>query len=403
MKKSTTKRAQPKPDSAGPFFQPRPGLRGKSWDTNHEPFFSPLIQPKLMVGAANSPAEAEADQMAGQVVQRLEQPETLQRAVMEEEKKEKVQRQPLEEKDKLQKQSAPEEEETVQTKPAANSPAPTSVVHSLQSSKGGGQPLPAALRGGAEQALGADFGSVRVHTNSESARMNEALHAQAFTHGQDVYFNEGKYRPETAEGRRLLGHELGHVVQQIPRIARQETDPAAPATTVAAPGAVPAGGTAPGIVEINIDRDTETATSTTGTMEVGTQSLYTLELPWRANAATGNSATASRIPAGTYNATVRADGPLGWRLELQGTAPRTNIQIHVGNTPADTTGCILPGTSRGTDSVAGSNAARTLIQQEVNNAGPGATIQVTITDPPAPATSTTTPATTTTAPASAAP
>lgn len=399
MKKIRSRRNTPKYEAEGPFFNPRPGHRSTK-NTRTGPFFSPAaIQRKLTVGAANSPAETEADQMAGQVVQRLEQPDALQRAVNEEEEKEKVQRQPLEEKDKLQKQAAPEEEEKVQTKPAGNSPAPAAVAHSLQSSKGGGRPLPAALRSGAEQALGADFGSVRVHTDAESARMNEALHAQAFTHGHDVYFNEGKYRPETAEGKRLLGHELGHVVQQLPQIALQETEPAAPASTVTTPGAVPAGGTTPGVVEIHIDRDTETANSTTGTMTVGTQELYTLELPWRGNAATGASNTASRIPAGTYNATTRADGALGWRIELQGTAPRTNIQIHVGNTPADTTGCILPGTSRGTDSVANSNAARTIIQQEVNNAGPGATIQVIITDPPAPADTTAPPTSTPETPA----
>ncbi|MEG7525069.1 MAG: DUF4157 domain-containing protein, partial [Chromatiales bacterium] len=49
---------------------------------------------------------------------------------------------------------------------------------------------------------------------SESASLNRAVGAQAFTHGKDIYFNSGKYNPETKTGKHLLAHELTHVVQQ---------------------------------------------------------------------------------------------------------------------------------------------------------------------------------------------
>ncbi|HSI75140.1 MAG TPA: DUF4157 domain-containing protein [Lunatimonas sp.] len=84
----------------------------------------------------------------------------------------------------------------------------------LNSSRGGGSPLPEKTRTSMESAFGSDFSGVRVHTNSGAVRMNQELGAQAFTHGSNIYFNSGKYNPGRMEGQRLLGHELTHVVQQ---------------------------------------------------------------------------------------------------------------------------------------------------------------------------------------------
>lgn len=81
-------------------------------------------------------------------------------------------------------------------------------------SKGGGSALPDATRAEMEGKFGADFSGVRVHTGSEAAQLNRDLSAQAFTVGSDVYFGEGKFAPGSGEGKRLLGHELTHVVQQ---------------------------------------------------------------------------------------------------------------------------------------------------------------------------------------------
>ena len=80
----------------------------------------------------------------------------------------------------------------------------------LNASKGGGSPLDSEVRGFMEPRFGADFSSVRVHTDGEAVQMNRELNAQAFTHGSDVYFGAGK-SPGNNE---LTAHELTHVVQQ---------------------------------------------------------------------------------------------------------------------------------------------------------------------------------------------
>lgn len=65
-------------------------------------------------------------------------------------------------------------------------------------------------------AFGTDFSDVYIHTDEESVQMNRELKAQAFTRGKDIYFNQGKFDPDTVTGKHLLVHELTHVVQQNP-------------------------------------------------------------------------------------------------------------------------------------------------------------------------------------------
>ncbi|MBL8058571.1 MAG: DUF4157 domain-containing protein [Anaerolineales bacterium] len=92
--------------------------------------------------------------------------------------------------------------------------AGAAVEERLAARAGAGSPLPEATRGVMEERFGADFSGVRVHTDSEAGQISQDLSAQAFTHGGDVYFNAGKYDPGSADGQRLLAHELTHVVQQ---------------------------------------------------------------------------------------------------------------------------------------------------------------------------------------------
>ena len=84
----------------------------------------------------------------------------------------------------------------------------------LDSLRGGGQPLPDDVRTDMEQRFGADFSGVRIHNDGESAQLNRALSAQAFTQGRDIYMGEGQYNPGSASGKQLLAHELTHVIQQ---------------------------------------------------------------------------------------------------------------------------------------------------------------------------------------------
>jgi Domain of unknown function (DUF4157) len=83
-----------------------------------------------------------------------------------------------------------------------------------------GQPLDAATRAFMEPRFGHDFSQVRVHSGDRAAQSAEAVNALAYTVGRDVIFGAGRYAPETSEGRRLIAHELTHVVQQ-----RHASDP----------------------------------------------------------------------------------------------------------------------------------------------------------------------------------
>lgn len=87
----------------------------------------------------------------------------------------------------------------------------------------------------------------------------------------------------------------------------------------------------------------------------GTKLANALELTYR-----NNLKNISSIPEGEYPGSVRTDGPRGWRIELQGTGDRKNVQVHIGNRPDNTIGCILLGTGDSTDSncsIGGSAAA----------------------------------------------
>lgn len=94
-------------------------------------------------------------------------------------------------------------------------PAVTPAVEArVRAATRGGAPLSGAVRGWLEPRLGRPLGDVRVHADGPAADAARALQARAFTLGRDVVFGAGRYRPGTAEGRRLLAHEVAHVVQQ---------------------------------------------------------------------------------------------------------------------------------------------------------------------------------------------
>lgn len=89
-------------------------------------------------------------------------------------------------------------------------------------------PLDAATRHYMEPRFGRSFADVRVHTGADAVSSARALDAVAYTVGADVYFGAGAYAPDSQSGRRLIAHELAHVVQQSatsPRIQRA-VDPA---------------------------------------------------------------------------------------------------------------------------------------------------------------------------------
>jgi hypothetical protein len=226
-----------------------------------------FFQPKLLIHPAHDPLEAEADRVADRIVnqpktetssgpgiqKRAEQEDSLQEKPLVEEistlSGEKsvesgAQRKPAffspseldshsaqgnvaqmkglhslivlpeaqvqrEEEDDLQRLSR-----TATQSGAEQTSAPPGFEGRLADSKGRGEALSHGSRSQMEQGFGTDFSGVRVHTDPEAVLMNRQIGAQAFTHGSDIYFNEGKYQPGTQEGDHLLAHELTHTIQQ---------------------------------------------------------------------------------------------------------------------------------------------------------------------------------------------
>ncbi|MEO8370978.1 MAG: DUF4157 domain-containing protein [Candidatus Solibacter sp.] len=84
---------------------------------------------------------------------------------------------------------------------------------------GQGSPLDPALRHDMQHRFGHDFSQVRVHTGEDAGQSANDLNANAYTAGRHIVFGPGRFAPETQAGRRLLAHELTHVVQQSGTLA----------------------------------------------------------------------------------------------------------------------------------------------------------------------------------------
>jgi len=86
--------------------------------------------------------------------------------------------------------------------------------HKLNSTSGSGSQLDPNVRSYMEPRIGADFSNVKVHTGSDAVQMNQDLGSHAFAHNNNIYFNQGEYQPGSDSGKKLIAHELTHVVQQ---------------------------------------------------------------------------------------------------------------------------------------------------------------------------------------------
>jgi outer membrane protein OmpA-like peptidoglycan-associated protein len=87
--------------------------------------------------------------------------------------------------------------------------------------RGGGAPLAQSTRNFFEPRFGQDFSAVRIHANARAAESARSINALAYTHGSDIVFARGQYQPESFAGRKLLAHELAHVVQQSQTVQRR--------------------------------------------------------------------------------------------------------------------------------------------------------------------------------------
>ncbi|MGE3782166.1 MAG: DUF4157 domain-containing protein, partial [Alphaproteobacteria bacterium] len=181
----------------------------------------PSLQTKLRIGPVDDPLEREADRVAETVLRGDAAPpaglsrgasvnrsctgnteETIRRECAECEK----------------------EDETVRMKTGSGRPRephPAQAAAAAAAVAAGGAPLPAAARAYFEPRFGRELSSVRVHWHERAAQAASAIHARAFTLGNDIGFARGEYAPQTGDGRKLLAHELAHVLQQAPFVARQ--------------------------------------------------------------------------------------------------------------------------------------------------------------------------------------
>lgn len=179
--------------SSRPFAAPRsaaPALPVQQTSSLGHPLrpARPVAQPMLRLGPADDRFEQEADRVAAQVLRGRRVPAAQPRSATV------VQR--------------------AASAPAAMSAMPAQVEAGIAAARGGGQILPAGVRGPLEAAMGADFAGVRVHSDARADALSRAIQARAFATGRDLFFARGEYAPASESGRALLAHELAHVAQQ---------------------------------------------------------------------------------------------------------------------------------------------------------------------------------------------
>jgi len=220
---------------------------GKQHDTNKPKKSNSFFQAKLSVNKPGDKFEKEADSVASSVVnkqngntgiqqKKISSVQRLATSAEEEKtgtndarlsKDKEIQEKPVQKKDEPEKKEdrmkniqkmddkKKEEETPVQKRQEGSSLSASPTVSSqIENSAGKGKKLPPKTRKEMSSSFDHDFSDVNIHNDSEAAEMNKELNAQAFTHGKDIYFNQGKFNPEDSEGKNLLAHELTHVIQQ---------------------------------------------------------------------------------------------------------------------------------------------------------------------------------------------
>jgi hypothetical protein len=162
---------------------------------------TPRLQPTLTVGAPDDEFEHEADSVADQVMRIPDAPDAdsrVQRMCRDCEEEERIHR----------------AADSASSNGGLHiSPEVDSKIHALRR---GGEPLSNSTLSFFESRFGRDLSSVRVHTDAEASESARAIGSRAYTLGNHIVFGGREYAPTTVAGRRLLAHELTHVMQQNP-------------------------------------------------------------------------------------------------------------------------------------------------------------------------------------------
>lgn len=168
-------------------------------------FSRPELQPEIFINQEHDHYEQEADEVARRVMSSAEREKSSGTEVGSSNVKTNVS-------DRIGKLSSSYDKQNGVKK------ADPSIFRDVLS--GAGQPLDGHTRGFMESRFGHDFSQVRIHADGKSADTAKALNARAYATGNDIVFGRDQYAPEKAEGKRLLAHELTHVVQQRVRHTR---------------------------------------------------------------------------------------------------------------------------------------------------------------------------------------
>ncbi|MGQ0778512.1 MAG: eCIS core domain-containing protein [Pseudonocardiales bacterium] len=160
------------------------------------PSAAPVIQTKLLLGPADNCHEREADRVARDVVRW-----TAQRRTTGENENNALRPPSL-------------QYRVHRSASSANEPMSAAAQRAIGHERGRGRALANRVREPMEQAFGADFSGVRIHTDIQSDRLSRSLRASAFTTGWDIFFRQGNQALDSHSGQELLAHELAHVVQQ---------------------------------------------------------------------------------------------------------------------------------------------------------------------------------------------
>ena len=170
-----------------------------------------FFQPKLTINNPNDKYEQEADAVADKVMQ-METPSVQKKSGADSFfSSSPVSITPLQrkcdnckEEEKMQRKEIDREELT----------ADNNIENYVGGLQSGGQPLPNEARNFYEPRFGYDFSNVKIHTDNVAAKSAQSINALAYTSGSNIVFNTNQYSPNTDSGKKLLGHELTHVVQQ---------------------------------------------------------------------------------------------------------------------------------------------------------------------------------------------
>ena len=177
----------------------------------------PNIQTKLKVSQPDDPFEREADNIAEQIVG-MNNKDSKAKFDNKNKRKEIINRKCS----KCEKEDDDDKEELIPISRKSNTINKHNVEISNETNNkinniiesDGGKPLDITTKEFMESRFGYDFGNVRIHTDERATKSAYLVNALAYTVGNDIVFEEGQYNPNSLDGRKLLAHELTHVVQQ---------------------------------------------------------------------------------------------------------------------------------------------------------------------------------------------